>query len=75
MFRIVFQRIAPDEARIYRDGDYVGDLYLHDDILVPGSSYYVIHLDEDPRGPKRVHERARVRDTAQHLVDTHPLLS
>ena len=73
MNRIDFRRVAPDEARIYQDGDHVGDLYRQDDILVPGSSYYVIHLNEDPRGPKRVHERHRVREVAQHLADSHPM--
>ena len=73
MSRIDFKRIASDESRIVQDGDHVGDVYAHDDILCPGRRYFVIHLDEDPRGPKRVHERHRVRDLAQQLVDSHPL--
>ena len=74
MSRITFKRIAPDESRIYdADGDYVGDVYAHDDILHAGRRYFVVHLDEDPRGPHRVHERDRVREVAQRLVDTHPL--
>ena len=74
MSRITFKRIATDESRIYdAGGDYVGDVYAHDDILRPGRRYFVIHLDEDPRGPQRVHERHRVREVAQRLVDTHPL--
>ena len=53
---ITFIRVGDDEARIYdAEGDYVGDLFRHPDILHPGSSYFVIHLDEDPRGPVRVH--------------------
>ena len=46
---------------------------LQPDILNPGEHYYVVHLDEDYRGPVRVHERSRIRDVAQYLVDTHPL--
>ena len=73
MSEITFKRVAPHEARIFQDGDHVGDLYRQTDILDPSSSYFVIHLDEDARGPVRVHERSRVRDIAQRLVDTHPL--
>ena len=73
---VTFTRVGPDEARIHdTDGDHVGDLFRYPDFLDPGSSYFVIHLDEDPRGPVRVHERARVREVAQHRLDTHPLMS
>ena len=72
MSHVTFKRMNPEESRIYRDGDYIGDVYAQDDILNPGGHYYVIHLDEDSRGPTRVHERHRIREVAQHLVDTHP---
>ena len=73
MSRIKFKRVSPDESRIFQHGDLVGDVYAHDDILHAGRRYFVIHLDEDPRGPHRVHERHRVREVAQQLVDSHPL--
>ena len=38
-----------------------------------GKSMADIHLSEDHRGPVKVHDRARIRETAQRLVDTHPL--
>ncbi len=73
---ITFTRVGDDEVRIHdADGDHVGDLFRRSDILNPGSSYFVIHLDEDPRGPVRVHQRERIREVAQHRLDTHPLLS
>ena len=71
--QITFGRATADEARIYQDGDHVGDLYRQRDILDPASHYYMIHLDEDPRGPARVHQRSRIRDATQRLLDTHPL--
>ncbi len=71
---IGFRRVGENEARVYQDGDYVGDVSRHDDILVDGAVFYVVHLSEDPRGPVRVHERHRVREVARHLLDTHPLL-
>ena len=73
MSHITFRRIAPDEARILADGEHVGDLYRRDDILDRGAVFYVVHLDEDPRGPVRVHERARIREVAEHRVRSHPL--
>ena len=55
---IVFKRVAPDESRIYLDGDHVGDVYAHDDILHPGRRAFIVHLGEDPRGPVRGRDRA-----------------
>ena len=71
---IRFRRVGENEARVYQDGDYVGDVFRHDDILNRGTVFYVVHLSEDPRGPVRVHERNRVREVARHLLDTHPML-
>ena len=74
MSRIGFKRIKPRESRIHdSDGDHVGEVYRQDDILNPGRSYFVVHIIEDWRGPVRVHERHRIREVAQRLVDTHPL--
>ena len=74
MTRITFRRVAADEARIYQGADHVGDVYRQPDFLNPGAHCYVVSLDEDPRGPRRVRDRARIREIAQCLVDTHPLL-
>ena len=73
MSAIVFRRIAPDESRIYQDGDHVGDVLALDDPLREGARYYVVHLDEDPRGPCRVHDRSRIREVTERLVLSHPL--
>ena len=73
MSHIIFKRVAPDEARIFYDGDHVGDLYCHPDILNAGRHYYIVHLSEDPRGPIRIHDRAHIREIAAHRVRTHPL--
>ena len=73
MGSVTFKRVTPHESRIYSDGDHVGDVYRQDDILSPGRVFWVVHLHEDPRGPRRVHERHRVRDVAQSLLDSHPL--
>ena len=72
MTEITFRRIGEDEARILADGECVGDLCRHPDILDPGAVYYVIHLIEDPRGFRRVHDRSRIREVAQSMVDSHP---
>ena len=74
MGSVTFKRLTPQESRIYdADGDHVGDVYRHDDILAPGRVYYVVHMFDDPRGPRRVHDRGRIRDVAQSLLDSHPL--
>ena len=73
MSRVTFKRIAPDESRIYdAEGEYVGDVFAHDDILNPGARVFIVSLDEDPRGWVRVHERSRVREVAEQRLRTHP---
>ena len=71
--QITFGRVNADEACIFHDGDHVGDLYRHPDILNAGRHYYIVHLSEDPRGPIRIHDRAHIREIAAHRVRTHPL--
>ena len=73
MCQVSFKRVTPEESRIFADGDYVGDVYRHPDILREGEHYYVVWLDEDYRGPVRVHERKRIREVAEQRVRSHPL--
>ena len=73
MTGITFKRITPHESRVYCDGDIVGEVYRQDDILNPGSHFYVAHLSEDWRGPQRIHKRSEIRDVVTRLVLTHPL--
>jgi len=74
MDSVTFKRVTPSESRIYdANGDHVGDVYRQDDILAPGRAFYVLHLHEDPRGPQRVHDRRRIRETARRLLASHPL--
>ena len=73
MSSISFKRVSLERSRIYdADGDCVGDVYRQPDILHPGQHYYVIHLDEDPRGPLRVFDRSRIQDEAHRRLATHP---
>ena len=72
MTGIAFRRMTPEESRIYSGGDLVGEVYRQDDILKPGPHYCMIGLDDDWRGPVRVHERSRIREVTECLVSTHP---
>ena len=74
MTGITFKRIAPDESRIYdAAADHVGDVYALDDPLCAGARFFVVHLDEDPRGPCRIDDRDRIRAMAESLLRSHPL--
>ena len=73
MSHVTFKRVRPDESRIYdADGDYVGDVYAHNDILNPGKRVYLVLLEDDPRGWKAVHDRARIREVAEARLRSHP---
>ena len=68
MHDVSFRRIAPDESRIHVDGDdHVGDVYAMSDPSAAGGRVYIIHLDEDYRGPTRVHDRDE--DTRNRRAD------
>ena len=69
---IAFRRIDEHEALIVADGETVGGLYRQTDIL-GGGTVYVVHLDEDPRGFRRIFERARIHDAVAEMLETHPL--
>ena len=73
MSPVTFKRVSPRESRIYSHGDHVGDVYRQDDILAPGQVFWTVHLHDDPQGPRRVHDRGRIRHLAQSLLDFHPL--
>ena len=70
---LTFERTAPDKVRIYRDGEYVGDIFKDEDILNAGQHHYLIWLSEDWRGWKRVTGRGELRTVAERWVATHPL--
>ncbi len=73
MSYVTFKRVRPDESRIYdADGDYVGDVYAHDDILNPGQRVYLVLLEDDPRGWATVRDRARIREVAEARLLSHP---
>ena len=67
-----FSRTTREEARIYVGNDYVGDVFAYDDLLSPEKRVFEIHLVDDYRGPRRLHDRSRVRETVQRMVDTLP---
>ena len=70
-----FQLTAPDEVRIYRGIEYIGDIYKDEDVLRPGRFHYLIWLAEDWRGWKRVTDRSQLRATTERWVATHPFYS
>lgn len=73
MSAIDIQRAAPEEARIFEDGELVGEIFRDESAFEEEAPFYVVHLTEDPRGPKRIHARESVIDTVQWTVDSHPL--
>ena len=73
MSPVTFKRVTPHESRIYSDGDHVGDVYRQHDILSPGQVVWIVHLHDDPRGPRRAHDCGRIHHLAQSLLDSHPL--
>ena len=69
---LTFRLAAPDEVRVYRNGEHIGDIFRDEDILNPGRFHYLIWLHEDRRGWKRVTDRGRLHETVERWVETHP---
>ena len=59
--------------RIYHYGNMVGEIYRHEDLLIPGTHLFLIHLVEDHRGFVRVHDINVLHQTTRRLIDTHQL--
>ena len=64
--------LAPDEARIFEDGELVGEIFRDEDAFEEDAPFYTVHLSEDPHGPRRVYAREQLLETARWTVD--PLL-
>ena len=75
MASITYKPISQNESRIYEDGKNVGDVIRQEDIVNPGSFYYVVHLVEDPRGFHRVPVGVPIDATVNLALETHPLFS
>ena len=59
---LTFQLAAPDEVRVYRSGEYIGDIFKDEDVLCPGRFHFIIWLAERlASGWKRVTDRRRLR--------------
>ena len=72
MSHLTFKRVRPDESRIYADGEYVGDVYAHDDIINPDRRVYLVLIEDGPRGWVAVHDRARIRQVAEERLLSQP---
>ncbi len=44
------------------------------DILEAGATVFMVHLDEDTRGPVRVHDASRVRTETERMLRTRKRL-
>ena len=64
---------TPEEARIYEDGDLIGEIFRDESAFEDEPPFYVVDLSEDPRGPKRVYARENLVETVHWMVDSHPL--
>ena len=69
---LTFALTAPDEVRVYRSGEYIGDIFKDEDVLCPGRFHYLIWLAEDWRGWKRVTDRSQLQAETERWVDSHP---
>ncbi len=73
MSRVSFKHIASGQTDIYdEDGDFVGEVFRHPDILNPGKFYFLIWLEDDPRSYVRVHDRSRIQEVAEERLRSHP---
>ena len=76
MTEVTFKRVTPELSNIYdADGELLGEVFRQPDVLNPDDHYYVVILDDDPRGFTRVHDRSRIRVVVSQRVASHPYWS
>ena len=73
MAAIDIQHATPEEARIYEDGDLIGEIFRDESAFEEQAPFYTVHLTEDPRGPRRVYARENLTETVQWMVDSDPV--
>lgn len=67
------QRLAPEEARIFEDGELVAEIFRGDHAFEEQPPFYVVDLTDDPHGPRRIYARDHSIETARWTVDSAPL--
>ena len=72
--RLEFRRTDEDEVSISKDGDLIGHIYRHEDILDSGRHFYLIWLSDDHRGWKKVTDRRVLRAEVDRWIATHRYL-
>ena len=72
--RLEFRRTDEDEVSVYRDGDLIGHIYRHEDVLDSGRYFYLIWLSDDYRGWKKVTDRRVLRAEVDRWIATHRYL-
>ena len=70
---IDIREATPEHARIYEDGDLIGEIFRDESAIDDDPPFYVVHLTEDPRGPKRICVNENLFETVHWMVDSHPL--
>ena len=64
-----FRRSGENECAIVVYGETVGTLTRHrDPCIADESRYYVVHLHDDPRGPRQVEHRGQIRLAAADML-------
>ena len=64
------QDLAPEQARIFEDGELVAEIFRGDHAFEEQAPFYVVDLTDDPHGPRRIYARDHSIETARWTVDS-----
>ena len=73
MSEIDIAAIAPEQTRLHEDGELVAELFRDENAFDEEPAVHVVHLSDDPRGPKRVCVRESLIETARWTLDACPV--
>ena len=73
MTSIDIAAIAPMVARLSEDGELVAELFRDENAFDEEPAVHVVHLSDDPHGPKRICLRESLIETARWTLDPHPV--
>ena len=73
MSGVTFRRIAPDESRVYRQGEHVGDVYALDDCFARAFGISRSTSTKIRAALSGCTTATAIREVTERLVSSHPL--
>ena len=63
------QHMAPEQARVFEDGELVAEIFRGDHAFEDRAPFHLVDLTDDPHGPRSIYAGDRSIETARWTID------